>query len=143
MNRKATMVLISLFFCGPVAFAQEEGEEGAPVETLDVTMRLMPEGATLPDAVTKVIELPAAAADQATESAAPGLETANEARDNRGAEQAADAAEQGRERGQQMREQAQENRENAGRGEPPATPPGAPNGPPGGPPANPPGGPGN
>jgi hypothetical protein len=142
MNRKATIVLISLLFYGPVAFAQEEGEDGA-VETLDVTMRLMPEGATLPDAVTKVIELPAAAADQAREEAASGLETANEARDSHGAGQAAEAAEQGRERGQQMREQAQENRENAGRGEPPATPPGGPSGPPGSPPANPPGGPGN
>jgi hypothetical protein len=124
MKRKATLILTSLFFCGTASLAQEEGEEGAPVETLDVTMRLMPEGATLPDAVTKVIELPAAAADQAREAAAPGLKTANEARENRGAEQAADAAEQGRERGQQMREQAQENIENAGRGEPPAAPPG-------------------
>jgi hypothetical protein len=118
------------------------------IDTLDVTMTLMPEGATLPDAVTKVIELPEAAAAAAEENAAPGTDTANAARANReaGLEVAADAREQGREFGQQMADQAQENRENAGRGNPPdsAGPPdvpGAPNDLPN--PANPPGPPAN
>ena len=56
MSRNFALVLVSLL-CGSAALAQEPGN---PVETLDVTMRLMPPGATLPDAVTKVIELPAA-----------------------------------------------------------------------------------
>ena len=142
MSRKINLLLVSLLSSG-AALAQEEGN---PADTLDVTMRLMPAGATLPDAVTKVIELPAAAADRASESSSQGLGTANEARANHGAEQAAEAAEQGRERGQQMREQAQENRENAGRGGPPESPgppdgPGGPGNSPGGPPTEPPGGP--
>ena len=52
MSRNFALVLVSLL-CGSAALAQEPGN---PVETLDVTMRLMPPGATLPDAVTKVIE---------------------------------------------------------------------------------------
>jgi hypothetical protein len=140
MKRNFTLIFVSSLF-GAVALAQDARP---PVETLDVTMRLMPAGATLPDAVTKVIELPPAAGDQATESSSQGLETANEARAERGNPEAAERGEQGRERGQQMREQAQENRENAGRGGgPPESPgpPDTPGGPPGGPPTQPPGGP--
>ena len=125
----------------PRAYAQERDAEEA-VETLDVTMTLMPEGTTLPDAVTRLIELPDAAAEAARESAAQGLETANEARANRdaGLGVAAEARENGREFGQEVREQAQENSENAGRGGRPdaAGPPEVP-----GPPENLPGPPGN
>jgi hypothetical protein len=87
-------------------YAQETPE----IETLDVTMELMAEGATLPEAVTRVIELPEAAAEAARLNAAGGLERANEARGN---------AAQGLEIAAEARERAQESRENAGRGGPP------------------------
>ena len=136
MSRNCALILMSLL-CGSAALGQEPS---TPVETLDVTMQLMPAGATLPDAVTKVIELPAAASDDAEEASSEGLDTANEARGDKGPPPGADAGEQGRERGQQMREQAheqaQENRENAGHHGPPDSP--GPPGPPGGPPRGPP-----
>jgi hypothetical protein len=118
------------------ALAQEN--EAPEIETLDLTMELMPEGATRPDAVTRVIELPAAAAEAARENAARGLETADEAR-GRG-NPANEIAEQARERG---RERAQQGREDVGRGGGPPDgigPPGS--GPPGGAPpgGGPPGG---
>jgi hypothetical protein len=106
-----------LLISGGVALAQESEQtaEDALTDTLDVTMVLLPEGATLPDAVTRTIELPRAAREAAT---APGLDTAAQARERRerGLETAAEAREQGREFGQQMAEQAQEGRENVGRG---------------------------
>ena len=89
------LVVVSLVLIATHAGAQESSD--APDDTLDLTMVLMPEGATTPDAVTRVIELPAAAAEAApvaAESSAEGLDTANEAR------------EQGRERAQQGREDA-------------------------------------
>lgn len=87
--------------------AQEGADDG---DALDLTMVLMPENATLPDAVTRVIELPAAAAEAARENAARGLEEANAAREREtGLENAAAASEQGR-------ETAQQNREDRGRG---------------------------
>lgn len=46
-------------FSAPLA-AQPAAERRVESENLDVTMRLLPEGATRPDAVTKVIELPEA-----------------------------------------------------------------------------------
>jgi hypothetical protein len=102
--------------CG-VALAQEPARvsEEELLDTLDVTMVLLPEGATVPDAVTRTIELPRAAADSANP---PGVDTASSARNGRerGLENAAEAREQGREFGQQMSQQAQEGRENAGRG---------------------------
>ena len=52
MSRKSALILVSLL--SSAALGQEPSK---PVETLDVTMRLMPQGATVPDAVTKVIEL--------------------------------------------------------------------------------------
>ena len=85
-------------------------EGAADSDALDLTMVLMPENATLPDAVTRVIVLPAAAAEAARENAARGLDEANAARDREtGLENAAEAGEQGRER-------AQQNREDRGRG---------------------------
>ena len=85
-------LLVSLALIATHAVAQESGD--TPDDTLDLTMVLMPEGATTPDAVTRVIELPAAAAAVAAGNSADGLDTANEAR------------EQGRERAQQGREDA-------------------------------------
>lgn len=127
------------------AAAQAPSPQDADGDTLELTMTLLPEGATQPDAVTKVIELPPAAANGEEESgadAAQGLDRANEARERRndGLGRAAEAREEGRAFGREMREQAQENRENNGRAEPPE-PPGRPDLPggvnPGGPPGTP------
>lgn len=99
--------------CGSVAAAQEPAAD--TVDALELTMTLLPEDATTPDAVTRTIQLPDAAALRA---APPGLEQANDARERRagGRETAAEARERGREFGRQVAEQAQEGRENAGRG---------------------------
>lgn len=109
----AVGAVLSALFCGELAAAQEG--DGSASDTLDLTMTLLPEGATTPEAVTRTIELPDAAALRAEP---PGLDRADESRQRRGAglETAAGAREQGREFGQQMAQQAQEGRENAGRG---------------------------
>jgi hypothetical protein len=125
-----------LIIMGAVLIALPVGaqEGAADSDALDLTMVLMPENATLPDAVTRVITLPAAAAEAARENAARGLNEANAAREREnGRENAAEAGEQGRER-------AQDNREDRGRGAAegrgggPPEPPGADNLP--GPPAD-------
>jgi hypothetical protein len=133
------LVVAAATLAAPRAYTQEDGADQG-VETLDVTMTLMPEGATLPDAVTRVLELPEAAAETARDSAAHGLETANQARGNAPAlGEGGDARENGREFGQEVREQAQQNREDVGRGSPEtAGPPDVP-----GPPEKSPGPPGN
>lgn len=102
-------------------------------EELELTMKLMPEDAVLPEAVTRTIELPPPADARAAEAAAPGQARANEARE-RGLDTAAEARDKGRELGEQMAEQARENREDAGRGRPPEPPPGGPPEDPPGPP---------
>jgi hypothetical protein len=128
----------------PVVAVNAQEASGNPIETLDLTMKLMPEGASLPEAVTRVIELPPAVVETAEDNAANGLGQANAARENRqtALDRAAEAGEQGRER-------AQEVREDVGRGRGPfdAEPPGPPDLPgdrpgPGGPPDTP-GPPGN
>lgn len=50
-------------------------------QPLDVTIRVVSSPADLPAAVTKTIELPAAASDVARDRAAKGLDTANQARE--------------------------------------------------------------
>ncbi len=88
-----------------VALPVNAQEAAADSDALDLTMVLMPENATRPDAVTRVIELPAAAAEAARENAARGLDQANAARGQAaGLENAAAASEQGRETAQQTRE---------------------------------------
>jgi len=84
------------------------------IETLDLTIALMPEGATLPEAVTRIIELPAAVTSEATrENAARGLDQANGRIERReaGLEKAAEASQVGQ-------EHAQQGREDVGRGPP-------------------------
>jgi len=49
-------------------------------DDLDVTMRMVPPGVELPDAVTKVISLPGQTPDNARNHAQKGLDTANDAR---------------------------------------------------------------
>ena len=55
-------------------------------DDLDVTMRMVPSGVELPDAVTKVITLPSPPQSQASEhandNAANGLDRANEVRES-------------------------------------------------------------
>jgi hypothetical protein len=84
------------------AFAQDD----------ELTMTLLPEGAELPDAVTKVIELPKndegeyLASEEGVANSAEGLAIANAARED------------GRAFGEEMAASARENRENFTRGRP-------------------------
>jgi hypothetical protein len=106
-------------------------EGAADSDALDLTMVLMPENATLPDAVTRVIELPAAAAEAARENAARGLDQANAAREREsGPENAAAAGEQGREIAEQNREERGRGAEGRGGGPPDSGGPPDPGGPP-------------
>jgi hypothetical protein len=93
---------------GSLAAAQETEADVEAGGDLDVTMTLLPEGATQPDPVTRTIALPDEAAEtEAAESSAEGLATANEARQRReaGLETAAEARERGQELGAEMAEQ--------------------------------------
>jgi hypothetical protein len=95
------------------------GDEG------ELTMTLIPDAnANLPEAVTRMIELPESASNEGRTNSAGGLETANDARTRRqaGLETANDARERGREFGADMAEAAQSNRENVGRGAMPDRP---------------------
>lgn len=51
-------------------------------DELDITMTVVDSDKSLPDAVTKTIELPPSASDTGREKSAFGLERANEARSN-------------------------------------------------------------
>jgi hypothetical protein len=91
----------------------------------ELTMTLIPDAnANLPEAVTRMIELPESASDEGRANSAGGLETANDARTRRqaGLDTANDAKERGREFGADMAEAAQNNRANAGRGATPERP---------------------
>ena len=112
-------------FIGTTAFGQEPPDDQPVPEELELTMTLMPANAELPEAVTKTIELPPAAAARSAEASEPGRERADDARGNR-QDTAAEARERGLELGEAMAEQARENREDAGRGDPPVTPPAGP-----------------
>lgn len=113
--------LVALLALGAVVAQAQDGSEQGEVTDFELTITLLPRGATEPEALTRRIELPPTAQAGA---AAQGLSRANEARGRReaGLDTAIDAVEQGREHGQAMREQAAEARENAGRGEPPEPP---------------------
>lgn len=109
-----TAVVTTVLLSGDYAGAQDS----PPSDSLELTMRLLPDGAASPDAITKTIVLPPTASATGVESSENGRERANEARESGGAGQdtAAEAQERGREFGQQMSEQARENRDEAGRG---------------------------
>lgn len=114
---------------GAAVHAQDANDSGKDADNLDVTMTLLPEGAKLPDAVTRTIKLPPAASGHAaSDHAASGLGTANANRTRRenGLKTAEEARAEGRDLGQEMRQQAAEQRENAERGKGPdnAGPPG-------------------
>lgn len=57
---------------GPAAAQDSDARRAEDAENLDVTMRLLPEGATRPDAVTSVIELPEAVRRAAESSESRG-----------------------------------------------------------------------
>jgi hypothetical protein len=118
LKRSMVLAAATWLLAGAVANAQDADGSNGSDDSLDVTMTLLPEGASLPDAVTRTIPLP----DTATSShAQPGLDTANENRLRRddGLETAQDARDRGRQFGQDVRDQAAEQRENAERGQRP------------------------
>lgn len=127
-RRQASLLACALSLAGVVS-AQDAADEEPLPEDLELTMTLMPEGANLPEAVTRTIELPPPASTRnGAAASADGIARANEARESReqGLDTAAEAREKGRELGEEMAEQARENREDAGRGRPPEPPPGGP-----------------
>jgi len=129
-TQSLALLAVVLVFATGQSQADDEGE-------LTMTLITNPD-AELPEAVTKTLELPAAAAAAGMDNSSKGQGIANGARDKRakGLDKAADAQERGSEFGQDMADSARDNRENRGRSNPPIppTPPGSPNGPPGGPP---------
>ena len=91
-------LFLAAVFLAAVAMADDE--------PLDVTITVVDSPADLPAAVTKTIELPAAAADHAQERAQHGLDTANQARAL------------GREFGQSIAEEAKTKGKGNGKGPP-------------------------
>ena len=65
------LLMASLLIGSSAVYADDE---------LDVTMRMVPPGAELPDAVTKVITLPEQTPDSAKSNAQKGLDQANSVR---------------------------------------------------------------
>ena len=128
-------IKLALAVAGLTVLAAGAGGQDAAVDnSLDLTMKLLPEGAASPEAITKTIVLPPAASATGVANSENGRARANEAREARetGRENAAEARERGRELGQEIAEQARENRDNAGRGNAPdrpdrPDPPGPPN----------------
>ena len=123
-----TLALVCGCLLGSGAVAQEASGDEAVPEELELTMKLMPVDADLPDAVTRTIELPPATSARAVEASERGLSTVNAAKQNRqdGLDTAAEARERGREFGEAMAEQARQNRGDAGRGNAPPAPPAGP-----------------
>lgn len=125
-------IKLALAAAGLTVLAAGAGGQDAAVDnSLDLTMKLLPEGAASPEAITKTIVLPPAASATGVANSENGRARANEARET-GRENAAEARERGRELGQEIAEQARENRDNAGRGNAPdrpdrPDPPGPPN----------------
>ncbi len=125
---------IMLLFSFSLALA-EDSNDG---DGLEATMRLMDDAeAELPAAVTRPIQLPEhlRVDTVAAEKSAPGLETANAARDNQHRQDGLNNANDARDRANEMADAAKEDRENHGRSEDLPEPPNRPDPPdPGGPP---------
>lgn len=129
--------ILCLLLSASLVLAQED--DASDADPAEATIRLMGMvEAESPDAVTKEILLPPAAAENtaAVENAARGLQKAQENRDRR--ENGLSRADEARERGAEMAEEARQNRENRGRFEDRPTPPDPPGrrDPPNGPPGN-------
>jgi len=71
-NQLRILLLAGLLLGSGMAYADDD---------LDVTMRMVPPGVELPDAVTKVITLPEQTPDTAKAHAQKGLDTANSVRE--------------------------------------------------------------
>lgn len=84
----------------------------------EITIDVLDQEDALPEQVTSEIRLPDAASDQARESAAEGLDTANEARDKH--------REFGQDRAREAREQRGSDRSGGRPGSPGGGPPGKP-----------------
>jgi hypothetical protein len=122
MERVMRTIKLALAVAGLTVLAAGAGGQDAAVDnSLDLTMKLLPEGAASPEAITKTIVLPPAASATGVANSENGRARANEARET-GRENAAEARERGRELGQEIAEQARENRDNAGRGNAPDRP---------------------
>ena len=130
MKNKLVLVGITALLLSFSAVQAQDPEEGEEAES---TIRLMDEAeAELPDAVTKVISLPAAVSEEsaAVEKAAKhlkGLEKANDRLERR--ENGLSKADDARDRGAEMANEARDSRENRGRSEDhpdPPKPPGPP-----------------
>lgn len=134
--KHCSLLVVSLAFCYSVGVCAQE-EKGD--DSLDLTMKLLPEDAKTPEPITRHIELPVPPASsdksQSRSDAAPPIEGVGQGRDT-----ASEAQERGREFGQDVAQQARDNRENVGRDRtagppdsagPGANPPGPPITPPG------------
>lgn len=110
---KSLAIIAAALLATSVVNAQEKDD--ADIDALDLTMKLMPAGATVPDAVTGIIQLPAAAPGSANDDAERGLDQANSARERR--EDGLDNAEAAAAEGET---QAEQNREDLGRDRPAA-----------------------
>jgi hypothetical protein len=110
MIQRVIAAALAGVLCAGAALAQNAAESGQVILGLDLTMRLMPADAVVPDAVVATIELPRAEDgsfiphDKAVERSGRGLTTANAAREN------------GRAFGEAMAAAARENREDVTRG---------------------------
>ncbi len=129
--------ILCLLLSNSLVLAQEDGASAD--DPAEATIRLMGAvEAELPEAVTKEIMLPPAAAENsaAVENAARGLQKAQENRERR--DKGLSRADEAREHGAEMAEEARKNRENRGRFEDRPTPPDRPDrpDPPQGPPGN-------
>lgn len=131
MNNKFLLVGITALLLSFSGVRADDPDDGERAES---TIRLMGEAeAELPDAVTRVIALPAAVSEDsaAVENAAKqlkGLKKANERLERR--EEGLSKADDARDRGAEMANEARDNRENRGRSEDrpePPNPPGPPN----------------
>lgn len=74
MYKKTGIITVAMFLFAGIAMADDK--------PLDVTISVVQSPNDLPAAVTKTIELPAAASDVARERSAKGLDTANQAREH-------------------------------------------------------------
>ena len=127
MKRLFAITALASAVIGGAAIAQDEPERGNKSAVLELTMTLIPMNAESPGVVTAAIELPKDSSGEyipsanGVEHSAPGLDTANVARED------------GRAFGQATAAAARENRENATRAShdtgvegppaPPETPP--------------------
>jgi type IV secretory pathway VirB10-like protein len=134
-RRRIVNMKIAAVFFGLALFSNTgavQAQDSDESDEMEATMRLMGDAeAELPDAVTRLIELPDAVLDKHPESpavgaSADGMMKANEnpRRQEDGFEQANDA----RENAADMAEQAQDNQESRGRSQDRPDPPGPPGG---------------